>query len=84
VADTGIGIAPEQQHALFQEFQQIASDHSRRYPGTGLGLAISRRLVEMMGGTLTVESALGAGATFHCDLPLVAEALREQAATIGT
>ncbi len=66
VADTGIGIAPEQQRLLFQEFQQIANDHTRRNTGTGLGLAISRRLVELMGGTLTVESSLGAGA----DLPL--------------
>jgi signal transduction histidine kinase/PAS domain-containing protein len=84
VADTGIGIAPEQQRVLFQEFQQIANDHTRRYRGTGLGLAISRRLIEMMGGALTIESALGAGATFHCDLPLAGETLREKAAPTGT
>ncbi|MFL5802046.1 MAG: histidine kinase N-terminal 7TM domain-containing protein, partial [Roseiflexaceae bacterium] len=83
VVDTGIGIAPEQQRTLFQEFQQIASDHTRRYPGTGLGLAISRRLVEMMGGALTVESAPGAGATFHCDLLLVGEVLHEKTAATG-
>jgi signal transduction histidine kinase len=83
VADTGIGIAPEQQRALFQEFHQISSDHNRRYPGTGLGLAISRRLVEMMGGALTVESAPNVGTTFHCDLLLADETLHEQAATSG-
>jgi signal transduction histidine kinase len=82
VADTGIGIAPEQQRVLFQEFQQITNNHTRRSTGTGLGLAISRRLVELMGGTLTVESSLGAGSTFHCDLPLATEQLREQAAAM--
>jgi signal transduction histidine kinase len=80
VVDTGIGIAPEQQGALFQEFRQLGDQAVRRYPGTGLGLAISRRLVEMMGGTLTVESAPGVGSTFLCELPVVAEALHERVA----
>jgi signal transduction histidine kinase/PAS domain-containing protein len=81
VADTGIGIAPEQQPELFQEFQQFDNQHNRRGRGTGLGLAISRRLIELMGGSLSVESAPGVGSTFSCDLPLIAETLREKEAT---
>jgi signal transduction histidine kinase/PAS domain-containing protein len=80
VADTGIGISPEQQRELFQEFQQFDNQHNRRGHGTGLGLAISRRLIELMGGSLSVESAPGAGSTFSCDLPLIAETLREKEA----
>ena len=78
VKDTGIGIAPEQQSMLFQEFQQIESDHTRRYGGTGLGLAISLRLMQMMGGTLTVESTPGVGSTFSGDIPVVPEGLQEK------
>jgi signal transduction histidine kinase/CheY-like chemotaxis protein len=64
VTDTGIGISPEQQTRLFQPFQQVNSDTSRLFGGTGLGLSICKRLVEMMGGTIWVESSLGQGATF--------------------
>jgi signal transduction histidine kinase/PAS domain-containing protein len=80
VADTGIGIPPAQQRELFQEFQQLDNRHSRHGRGTGLGLAISRRLVELMGGSLTVMSAPGAGSTFTCELPIVAETLHEKEA----
>jgi len=80
VSDTGIGIAPEHLHLLFQEFRQIDNHHTRSNSGTGLGLAISKRLMEVMGGTLTVESSLGAGSTFTCELQLATERLREQVA----
>jgi signal transduction histidine kinase len=77
VADTGIGISPEQQRELFREFQQFAHQHNRGH-GTGLGLAISRRLIELMGGSLSVESTPGIGSTFFCDLRIVGETLQER------
>ena len=64
VTDTGIGISSEQQIKLFQPFQQAESSITRRFGGTGLGLVISRNIVEMMDGTLWVESELGRGAVF--------------------
>ena len=64
VSDTGIGIAPADQRKLFQEFVQLDASASRRYEGTGLGLALSKRLVELHGGTIGVDSELGKGSTF--------------------
>lgn len=64
VADTGIGVPPSQQERLFQPFTQADSSLSRRYGGTGLGLAIVRRLCELMGGRVTLESSEGSGSTF--------------------
>ncbi|MCL1808398.1 MAG: ATP-binding protein [Clostridiales bacterium] len=64
VKDTGIGISADQQSRLFSSFEQADNDISRKFGGTGLGLAISKRIVELMGGDIWIESKLGAGAKF--------------------
>jgi len=68
VIDTGAGIAPEDQVNLFEEFRQVDSSFTRKHEGTGLGLALTRRLVELHGGEITVESDVGKGSTFTVTL----------------
>ncbi|HTE65252.1 MAG TPA: HAMP domain-containing sensor histidine kinase, partial [Candidatus Binatia bacterium] len=69
VADTGIGIAPADQDAVFEEFRQVGTA-DKKAEGTGLGLALSRKFIELHGGTIWVESQVGAGSTFTFTLPL--------------
>ena len=70
VADTGRGIAPDDQERIFQEFQQVDGTTTKEKGGTGLGLAIAKRIVEMHGGRIWIESTLGEGSIFRFSLPL--------------
>ena len=74
VNDTGIGIAPEDQAAVFEQFKQVGTDYTRKAEGTGLGLALTRKLVELHGGAMRLESEPGKGSTFAFTLPLNAAA----------
>jgi signal transduction histidine kinase len=70
VSDTGIGIAAADHAAVFEEFKQVGTDYTRKAEGTGLGLALTRKLVELHGGAMRLESELGKGSTFAFTLPL--------------
>ncbi len=70
ISDTGIGIAPEDQEAIFEEFRQVGSDEARKREGTGLGLTLTKKFVEMHGGRIWVESEVGKGSTFRFTLPM--------------
>ena len=69
VSDTGIGIAPEDQPKIFEEFRQVGSDYAHKVEGTGLGLTLAKKFVELHGGKIWVESEVGKGSTFSFTLP---------------
>jgi len=72
VSDTGIGIAPEDQPKIFEEFRQVGSDSTHKIEGTGLGLTLAKKFVELHGGKIWVESEVGKGSTFTFTLPQTA------------
>jgi len=69
VTDTGVGIAPEDQEAVFEEFRQVGTS-DKKVEGTGLGLALSRKFIELHGGKIWVESQVGEGSTFTFTVPV--------------
>jgi signal transduction histidine kinase len=69
VSDTGVGIAPEDQRKIFEEFRQVGSDYGHKVEGTGLGLTLAKKFVELHGGKIWVESEVGKGSTFTFTLP---------------
>jgi len=69
VADTGVGIAPADHEAVFEEFRQLGTDYTKKAEGTGLGLALTRKFVELHGGSIRLESEPGKGSTFTFTLP---------------
>ena len=76
VSDTGIGIAPEDQAAIFEEFRQVGRDDARKQEGTGLGLTLAKKFVELHGGRIGVQSHVGQGSTFSFTLPVRPEGKR--------
>jgi len=70
VTDTGIGISPEDQARIFEEFRQVGSDYAHKVEGTGLGLTLGKKFVELHGGKIWVESEVGKGSTFTFTLPI--------------
>ena len=70
VSDTGIGIAPEDQPKIFEEFRQVGGDYAKKVEGTGLGLTLAKKFVELHGGSIWVESEVGKGSTFTFTLPI--------------
>jgi signal transduction histidine kinase/CheY-like chemotaxis protein len=80
VADTGIGIAPEDRERIFEEFVQVDSPLQRQVKGTGLGLPLSRKLAELLGGNVWVTSTIGVGSTFFASIPLVYSGSNQESA----
>ena len=79
IRDTGIGIAPQDQKRIFESFTQADQTMTRRFGGTGLGTTIAKQLTELMGGRMGLESAVGLGSTFWCELPLELDAVERGA-----
>jgi signal transduction histidine kinase len=71
VSDTGVGIAPQDQEAVFEEFRQVGTDYARKHEGTGLGLALARKFVDLHGGRIWVKSQIGQGSTFTFTIPVI-------------
>ena len=78
VADSGIGIAPEFHHTIFQDFSQVHSQLQRRLRGTGLGLSLSKRLAELLGGSVRLESEPGKGSVFSVTIPVQMEGAKAE------
>jgi len=70
VTDTGIGIAPEDQQAIFEEFRQVGTNYAQKREGTGLGLSLTKKFIELHGGKIWVESEVGKGSKFTFTLPI--------------
>jgi CheY-like chemotaxis protein len=83
VEDTGIGIPEDKMNQLFQSFSQVDASTTRKYGGTGLGLAISKRLAELMGGEIWVESEVGKGSIFHFTIVAEASTKKQVVSRIG-
>jgi len=84
VIDNGIGISPQNQHIIFEEFRQVKTVNSTRGQGVGLGLSIAKRLVELHGGKIWVESQEGRGSTFIFYIPLARGKCRTVAEKVAT
>lgn len=83
VADTGLGIAPQDQERIFEDFTQIDNPAQRKFRGTGLGLPLCRKLAGLLGGRIALESQLGVGSTFSLTLPRLRQLRRDEAAPAG-